>query len=487
MIVPLAWRTVVWGPLSGYPRSRAIGLDQALRREPQAGYTRDITGKLTESMPHASRYSIALASRLERLVNVEPREVRALLWSWSYFFVLLCSYYIVRPMRDEMGVRGGVENLHWLFTGTFFVMLAVVPLFGWLTSRYRRSRFLPAIYYFFIGTVLLFYALFQSELDGVIVARAFFVWTSVFNLFVVSVFWSFMADIYSNSQARRLFGFIAAGGTAGALAGPALTTSLAVTLGPAKLLLISAGLLLWAVVCIRRLAQWQARQPDPAQGVRAGPDPDQAMGGGVFAGIRLVFRSPYLLGIALLMVLYTTLSTFLYFQQAQIVRDSFASGAERTAVFASIDLAVNGLTILLQVLVTARLVKTLGLAWTLALVPLLLCAGFVALALAPGLMVLVAVQVVRRAGNYAITRPAREMLYVVLGREQKYKAKNFNDTVIYRAGDAVSAWLYTGLRGLGLGLSGLAWVAVPLAAVWAWVAWRLGRHQVRLARQYNTP
>lgn len=438
-------------------------------------------------MPHPSQHSIVLARRLERLVNVEPQEVRALFWSFSYFFVLLCSYYIVRPMRDEMGVRGGVENLQWLFTGTFVVMLAVVPLFGWITARYRRSRFMPAIYYFFIANLLLFYTMFESRLDGVIVARAFFIWTSVFNLFVVSVFWSFMADIFSNAQARRLFGFIAAGGTAGALAGPALTTGLAVPLGPANLLLISAGLLSWAVVCIRRLGQWQARQPVSEAGAAGGPDSDQAMGGGMFAGIRLVFGSPYLLGIALLMVLYTTLSTFLYFQQAHIVRDSVASGAERTAVFAAIDLAVNGLTILLQVFVTARLVKTLGLAWTLALVPLLLCAGFVALALAPGLAVLVGVQVVRRAGNYAITRPAREMLYVVLDREQKYKAKNFNDTVIYRGGDAVSAWLYTGLRGLGLGLSGLAWVAVPLAALWAWVAWRLGRQQARIARQHNPP
>jgi AAA family ATP:ADP antiporter len=209
------------------------------------------------------------------------------------------------------------------------------------------------------------------------------------------------------------------------------------------------------------------------------------MGGGIYAGIRLLFSSPYLLGIAGLMLLFTTLSTFLYFQQAQIVRDSFASGAERTAVFAAIDLAVNSLTILLQVFITGRLVKWIGLAWTLAMVPLLLCVGFVSLALAPVLAVLVVVQVIRRAGNYAITRPAREMLYVVLDREQKYKAKNVNDTVIYRGGDAVSAWLYAGLRSLGLGLSGLAWVAVPLAMLWAWAAYRLGRQQTIIASQHK--
>ncbi|MCG6887528.1 MAG: MFS transporter [Proteobacteria bacterium] len=434
-------------------------------------------------MPESPQHSITLARWLERLVNVEPHEVRALFWSFSYFFVLLCSYYILRPMRDEMGVAGGVENLQWLFTGTFLVMLAIVPLFGWLTSRYQRRRFMPAIYYFFSFNLLLFYLLFKIHLDDVFVARVFFIWTSVFNLFVVSVFWSFMVDIYSNAQARRLFGFIAAGGTAGALAGPALTASLAVPLGPANLLLISAGLLLWAVVCIQRLSHWQCQQPAAEQDTAARSS--ESMGGGIYAGIRLLFSSPYLLGIAGLMLLFTTLSTFLYFQQAQIVRDSFASGAERTAVFAAIDLAVNSLTILLQVFITGRLVKWIGLAWTLAMVPLLLCVGFVSLALAPVLAVLVVVQVIRRAGNYAITRPAREMLYVVLDREQKYKAKNVNDTVIYRGGDAVSAWLYAGLRSLGLGLSGLAWVAVPLAMLWAWAAYRLGRQQTIIASQHK--
>ena len=434
-------------------------------------------------MPESPQHSITLARWLERLVNVEPHEVRALFWSFSYFFVLLCSYYILRPMRDEMGVAGGVENLQWLFTGTFLVMLAIVPLFGWLTSRYQRRRFMPAIYYFFSFNLLLFYLLFKIHLDDVFVARAFFIWTSVFNLFVVSVFWSFMVDIYSNAQARRLFGFIAAGGTAGALAGPALTASLAVPLGPANLLLISAGLLLWAVVCIQRLSHWQCQQP--AAELDTAARSSESMGGGIYAGIRLLFSSPYLLGIAGLMLLFTTLSTFLYFQQAQIVRDSFASGAERTAVFAAIDLAVNSLTILLQVFITGRLVKWIGLAWTLAMVPLLLCVGFVSLALAPVLAVLVVVQVIRRAGNYAITRPAREMLYVVLDREQKYKAKNVNDTVIYRGGDAVSAWLYAGLRSLGLGLSGLAWVAVPLAMLWAWAAYRLGRQQTIIASQHK--
>lgn len=437
-------------------------------------------------MPEVSFSQKLFIRWLERLVNIEPQEGRALFWSFSYFFALLCSYYIVRPLRDEMGVAGGVENLQWLFSGTFVVMLAAIPVFGWVTSRYRRSQFLPAIYIFFILNLLGFYLLFQSDIAHVYVARAFFIWTSVFNLFVVSVFWSFMTDLYSDAQAKRLFGFIAAGGTAGAITGPALTTALALPLGPTNLLIVSAAFLAWAVLAIQRLIHWNAttlqyqkhKQENETENTM-----NQPLGGSVLAGIRLVFQSPYLLGIAMLMVLYTTLSTFLYFQQAEIIRDSFADSAERTTVFAAIDLAVNGLSIVIQLFLTSRLIKILGLAWTLALVPIILCAGFLTLSFAPVLTVLLMLQVIRRAGNYAIMRPAREMLYVVLDRESKYKAKNFNDTVVYRGGDAVSAWIYAGLRSLGLGLSHMALIAVPLAAIWAALAYRLGKQQSHLATQ----
>ena len=421
---------------------------------------------------------------IERLVNIEPQEGWALFWSFSYFFTLLCSYYIIRPLRDEMGIVGGVENLQWLFTGTFLIMLAIVPLFGWLTSRYRRSQFLPAIYVFFILNLFGFYLLFQSDVAHVHIARTFFIWTSVFNLFVVSVFWSFMTDLYSDAQAKRLFGFIAAGGTAGALTGPTLTTLLAIPLGPTNLLLVSAAFLGWAVLSIQRLIRWNAtviQSQDNKQKKPLDNNVNKPLGGGVMAGIRLVFQSPYLFGIAVLMILFTTLSTFLYFQQAQIVRDSFANSAERTAVFAAIDLAVNSLTLVIQIFLTSRLVKVLGLAWTLTLVPIILCIGFLALAIAPVLAVLVVIQVIRRAGNYAVMRPAREMLYVVLDRESKYKAKNFNDTVVYRGGDAVAGWVYAGLRSLGLSLSQLALIAVPLAAIWAMVAYRLGKQQTHFA------
>lgn len=427
---------------------------------------------------------VDIPSLLRRVVRVERHEISALFWSCSYFFALLCSYYIIRPVRDEMGILGGVENLQWLFTATFVAMLAVVPLFGWVTSRFPRKRFLPYVYLFFISHIIVFFLFFKSDVSDAYIARIFFVWVSVFNLFIVSVFWSFMTDIYSNGQAKRLFGFIAAGGTIGALFGPILTTALAVPLGLANLLLVSALFLGWALLCVNRLIVWQdagrVNESDATESDSTS-SAERALGGTIWAGIRLVVSSPYLIGICVLMLLFTTLATFLYFQQAEIVRDSFSDSSQRTSVFAAIDLAVNLLTILLQVFLTGRLVKWLGLGWTLAIVPLALAAGFGLLALFPTLGVLVLVQVTRRAGNYAITRPAREMLYVVLDREEKYKAKNFIDTVVYRGGDAVSAWIYSGLRGLGLGLSAIAWLAVPIACVWAWIAFRLGQRQEEIA------
>ncbi|MFV1993337.1 MAG: NTP/NDP exchange transporter [Acidiferrobacterales bacterium] len=436
-----------------------------------------------------NKLRLNILSAVFKTVQVEHGEGRALLWSFSYFFALLSSYYIIRPLRDEMGILGGVENLQWLFTGTLVVMTAAVPLFGWVSGRFPRRQFLPYVYFFFILMLLLFYGLMNSQVLTAYVARAFFIWASVFSLFVVSVFWSFMADLYNNAQARRLFGFIAAGGTICALTGPALAALLVKPIGTSNLLLVSALFLSWALICISRLSAWSDRNKSelnktqnnqPRTTIDKEQD-DNLIGGGIWAGIILVIRSPYLSGICLLMVLFTTLATFLYFMQAEIIRDAFSDSAQRTAVFASIDLTVNGLTLILQVLLTSRLIKRFGLAVVLAIVPILLAVGFTLLGFAPVLAVLLVTQVIRRAGNYAIMRPGREMLYVVLSRQEKYKAKNFIDTVVYRAGDAFSAWLYTGMRSLGLGLSGIAFIAVPLALVWAWVAFGLGRQQTRIA------
>ena len=427
-----------------------------------------------------NRIKSSIRSTLLKTVQVEPGEGRALLWSFSYFFALLCSYYIIRPMRDEMGILGGVENLQWLFTGTLLAMTAAIPLFGWVSSRFPRRQFLPYVYFFFIVMLLLFYSLMGWQVAPAYVARAFFIWTSVFNLFVVSVFWSFMADLYSNAQARRLFGFIAAGGTAGALTGPALTAIFVQPLGPRNLLLMSALLLSWAIICIAKLSVWSESNMTGKDALPV-KQKEKLISGGIWAGITMVVRSPYLLGICLLMLLFTTLATFLYLMQAQIIRDAFVDSAQRTAVFALIDLVVNALTLVVQVFLTSRLIKWFGLAAVLAIIPALLAIGFTLLGISPVLAVLLVVQVVRRAGNYAVMRPAREMLYVVLSRAEKYKAKNFIDTVVYRTGDAVSAWVYAGMRSIGMSLSGIALIAVPLALIWAWIAFGLGRQQARLS------
>jgi AAA family ATP:ADP antiporter len=420
------------------------------------------------------------------LLNTHRGEGPAVFWSFCYFFSLLGSYYILRPIRDTMGIEAGIDRMHWLFTGTFVTMLLLVPAFGWITSRFGRQRFLPYVYTFFIANILLFYLLFESGLAQAPVAAAFFVWLSVFNLFVVSVFWSFMTDLFHDDQAKRLFGFIAAGGTLGAIAGPATTAILVLRLGNGQLLLISAALLGFSILCITRLISWKKTAPQTTAAPAGSSDNEERpLSGGALDGILLVMRSPYLLGICVLILLYSSLSTFLYFQQAQIIEQAFDGPDARTAVFAAIDLAVNILTLLIQTLITAPLVRRLGLAVTLALIPLFLSLGFLALALIPALHVLATVQVIRRAGNYAIMRPAREMLYVVLRREEKYKAKNFIDTVVYRGGDAASSWIYTAMRNLGLGLSATAWVAVPLSLLWAWVAFRLGRRHDVMARPHG--
>jgi len=413
---------------------------------------------------------------LMKWLKVEPGEGGAVAWAFAYFFLLLASYYILRPLRDEMGIAGGIAKLPWVFTGTFIAMLLAVPLFGYIASRLPRRRFLPLVYGFFIFNLLLFYAAFQVEGWRAPAARAFFIWTSVFNLFVVSVFWSFMVDLFSSVQGKRLFGLIAAGGTVGAIAGPTLTALLVAPVGPVNLLPMSAILLGGAVLCIRQLGLWSER----ATHTNAQRAPE-ALGGSVIAGLTLILRSRYLLGVAAFMLLFTTLSTFLYFEQAHIVAQSFDNSAGRTRFFAVLDLAVNTLTVLVQVLVTSRLLSRLGVAGSLALVPLLSALGFALLALTPVLAALAGFQVLRRAGDYAITRPSRELLYTVVEREAKYKAKNALDTVVYRGGDALAGWLFAGLKSLGLGLAAIAWIAVPIALAWAAIALWLGRRQTALS------
>jgi AAA family ATP:ADP antiporter len=389
-----------------------------------------------------------------------------------------------------MGIQGGVGNLPWLFTATFVVMLAAIPAYGWASARWPRRRLVPGVYAFFLLNLAAFYALFAAGVSPQWLARVLFVWVSVFNLLVVSVFWTFMADLFSNEQGRRLFGVIAAGGSAGAIAGPALTAGLVRVVGPHELLLVSGALLAGTLVCIAgllrqaprlRSADGPAAEPGRSAPPEAGePAAETGLGGGAWAGMRLLARSPYLLGIAGYILLYTATSTFLYFEQAHIVEAALGDPADRTALFAGMDLAVNTLTVATQVLLTGRVVAALGVGATLALLPALVGVGFAVLAAAPVLGVLVVFQVLRRAAGYALARPAREVLFTVVGREARYKAKNVIDTVVYRGGDAVTGWAFAGLTGLGLGLAAIAALAVPLAAIWLGVGLALGRRQEAL-------
>ncbi|HET7766677.1 MAG TPA: MFS transporter [Burkholderiales bacterium] len=410
---------------------------------------------------------------LSRIAGAEPGEIGVSCWSFACFFCLLCGYYVLRPLRDEMGVEGGVENLPWLFSVTFVAMLAVVPVFGFAASRLPRRRLVPWSYLFFIVNVLAFYALFSGGAHARAVAQAFFVWVSVFNLFVVSLFWSLMTDLFRPSQAARLFGFISAGGSCGALAGPTLTASLAAPLGTARLLLVSCLFLTLALGCVQALVR-------RAGGGSHTSGPADSIGGTTWSGIAVILRSPYLLGIVAYVLLYTVIFGFAYLELARLVAAAYPDSAQRTALFAHMDLSVNVLTLLGQLFLVRKVVEKLGVGVALALLPALGLAGFGAIGLAPVLAVLVAFQVLRRAADYAVARPAREMLFTVLTREAKYKSKNFIDTVVLRAGDAASGWVYAALKGLGLSLTGLAAAAIPGALLWLAVGLWLGRRHAKL-------
>ena len=383
-----------------------------------------------------SRFSQPSCPPLIRPIPAERHEWPALAGSFAYFFCLLAGYYILRPVRDTMGVAIGSRDLPALFTAMFVAMLVLVPLFGWLCARLPRARLLPLLYGFFALNLAAFYAALQSGVPFARIAPVFFVWVGVYNLFVVSVFWSFMADLWSSAQAERLYGAIAAGGS---------------------------------------LGRWAKAHPRPAD-----PDPEQPMGGSVLAGARTALASPYLLGVCAWLLCYTLLSTTLYFQQIEIVGREIAEAAERTRLFSTIDLVVNSLTLLTQVLLFPRLVAGLGVTWLLALMPLLSVAGFLVLGAAPMLAVLIVFGVARRAGEFAISKPVRETLFTVVPREDKYKAKNFIDTVIYRGGDTTAGWVFSGLRTLGLSLPAISFAMVPVAVAWAAVSLYLGRQHAKL-------
>ncbi len=417
---------------------------------------------------------------LQRVVDVRPIEVRALLVGFVYYFLVLSAYYVIRPIRDDFGAASGVENLPWMFTGTLVTMLIANTLFSALVARFSRRRFIPVAYRFFIANLLIFFALllFVPKGNQVWIGRAFFVWTSAFNLFVVSVFWAFMVDVFSSDQGKRLFGFISVGGTLGAIVGAAITASLVRKVGSVNLLLISAVLLELSAQC-GRLFPAVVKDRDARYTRRS---EESAVGGGIWTGIVHNFKSSYLLGISAYMLLYSITSTLLYFQQIAIAVAAFTDRAARTAFFAKIDLVVNVLTIVAQMFITGRLLKWFGVGITLALLPALSVIGFLGMGVTPTLALLVVFLTLRRAGNFAFARPGRETLFTVISREDKYKAKNFIDTVVYRVGDQIGAWTTPALGWLGLSLTGVSFVAAPMAAVWLLISLWLGKRQGMIAR-----
>ena len=422
----------------------------------------------------------AFLQLLRVAVDVKPNEIRALFLAFIYYFLILSSYYVIRPIRDEFGAASGVENLAWLFTGTLIVMLIANTAFAGLVARFTRRRFIPIAYRFLIANLLIFFLLLLFlPTRNIWIGRAFFVWTSVFNLFVLSVFWAFMVDVFSSEQGKRLFGFISVGGTLGAIVGAALTAMLVQRIGTLALILISAALVELSAQCVRFFPSVFKGQPEQ----HSAEDREKPVGGGIWAGVVHNVRSPYLLGISAYMLLYSITSTLLYFQQVGIAAGSFSDRLARSAFFAKVDLAVNILTIVVQLFITGRLLKWLGVGVTLAILPALSVLGFMSLGIAPTLIALVAFLTLRRATNFALARPARETLFTVVSREDKYKAKNFIDTIVYRTGDQIGAWTTPALGWIGLGLRGVSIVAVPMAAIWLGISLWLGRQQARRAKR----
>ena len=444
----------------------------------------------------------SLIPLLRKVVDVRPNEVRALLLACLFNFVVLGSYYVIRPIRDDIAATSGAENLSWMFTGTLLVTLIANAAFSATVAQMPRRKFLPAAYQFLIANLIVFYFLMRHNppaAQSVWIGRAFFVWLSVFNLFVVTLFWAFMTDLFDSEQAKRLFAFIAVGGQLGAIAGPLVTVSLVQRIGAANLLLVAAAGLEIAPWCVkwfptpapspapnprrRKMEQEQdyEQEKEKVAALNEETRAEQPIGGGIIAAVSHVVRSPYLLGICLFMLLYAITTTFVYFQQADITRQHFHDRSARTAFFAQLDLAVNTLTIFGQLLITGRLLKWFGVGVTLAFLPVLSLIGFLGMGVWPTVGILAVFQVLRRAGNFAITRPAREVLFTVLRREDKYKAKSFIDTFVYRTGDQVGAWSYTLLTWLGLGMTGISFVAAPLAALWCGLCLWLGKRQAAMA------
>jgi ATP:ADP antiporter, AAA family len=416
---------------------------------------------------------------ISTFVDIKKEEWIAFVWAFFYFFFLLCAYYVLRPVRDEMGIQGGLKNLPWLWTGTFVGMLAITPLFGWISSKWPRRQFLPLVYIFFIANLLFFYVAMKTDgFNKQVVAASFYIWISVFNYFVVSVFWSFMTDVFNSERAKRLFGGIAAGGSIGAMLGPLITASLVKQIGVPNLLLISATLLGVTIVCIMGLGNWATRRAGMTDAERvAEAAKEQALGGGFLDGVKLLFKSPYLWAISGYILLGQALGTYFYLEQLRVVAETISSSAERTQLFAQLDLAVNSIALLTQLFITSALVRRAGLVFCLTVLPAVGVLSLGLTALMPTLTIIAICGVVRRAMEFSISKPAREILFTVVTREERYKAKNVMDTVVSRGGDLISNWTHAGVRSFGFATANMALMAIPFAILMVGVGAYLGRSQ----------
>jgi len=439
---------------------------------------------MADTMPDTSSDTVQ-PSLFDRIFGLEKHEYVAVAWSFAYFFCVLSSYYILRPVRESMAVGSGPNTIPWLFFGTFVTMLIATPVFGWVASRYARRQFLPWVYLFFITNILIFWVVFSiaidSDSDHVWLGRVFFVWLSVFNLFVVSVFWSFMADIYTREQGRRLFGIITAGGSIGALIGGGATSILVVTIGFQNLFPFAATLLLIAIFCITRLRRWvEQSHADDVLETAASKKP---LGGNPFSGITHVFSSKYFTGIAISSIIASLLGTALYMFMAQLVAQTIPDVDEQTRFFSNINNATNAIALLGQLLVVKHVVHRFGVGVSMSLLPVASVAGFILLAIEPTLAIVALITVLRRALGFGFSKPTTDMLYSVVTPEEKYKTKNFIDTAVYRSGDLIGTWSIKGFVVAGLSIPAISVLMLPFAAIWGAVAIWLGRDYRRQAKR----
>ncbi|RZV38289.1 MAG: MFS transporter [Chromatiales bacterium] len=418
-----------------------------------------------------------LTRAIRSATKIEPNELQATLLSFGFVFVLMSAYFILRPVRDSLSSNWTDEQLSWLWTSTFFVSLIAVSIYGAVISRLRLRVIVPSVYVFFALTFVAFYVAGRTLGENDLVNRAYYVWLSVFSLYHLSVFWTFMSGLYNKEQAKRLFAVIAMGATAGALIGPILPTFFADEIGNLNLLLIAAVLLMLPIGFIIRLEHLRISDLGN-EDVQSDLSDKQVLSHNPLSGFKTFISSPYLLAIGLFIIFYVSMSTFVYFELRKMMGDF--DPEVRTQIWGGIDLAVNSLTFIIGLFATGRIASRFGMPTTLALIPLLMIGGWAVVALSPVLAVMAGLQIARRAGNYAVTRPGREILFTAVDADTRFKAKPVVDIVVYRGGDMLTAWFYTFLTTtVALGTAGIAAVAAVLAGIWAGAGVFLGRKYER--------